>query len=59
MNLKYRFISLTFGWLGLGALLFQLIVNMGSFDPAAVLCLAIPDIFFFYVAYKTYPAESN
>jgi hypothetical protein len=56
MNPKYRFISLFWGFLGLAVLAFELIANANHFDPMMILYIAVPDMVFFSIAYKTYPA---
>jgi len=48
----------------LAYLLFHLIVNFAAYgadglNPALVLLIAVPDLVVFFLAYKTYPAESN
>ena len=58
MNPKYRSIALFWGFLGLAVLIFELIANANHFNPRVILGVAIPDMMFFYVAYKTYPAEA-
>jgi hypothetical protein len=58
MNPKYRFISLFLGFTGLAALIFEMVTQVYHIDPRMVLLIAIPDMLFFYIAYKTYPVES-
>jgi hypothetical protein len=64
MNPKYRSIYLLLGFTGLAYLLFHLIVTFAAYgadglNPGLVLLIAIPDLVVFFLAYKTYPAESR
>ena len=64
MNPKYRSIYLLFGFTGFIYLMYQIIANFALFgtegiNPVSILIIAIPDMAFFYMAYKTYPAENT
>lgn len=64
MNPKYRSIYLLFGFAGLIYLIYQIIINFALFgaegiNPVSILIVAVPDLAFFFLAYKTYPAESS
>jgi|HubBroStandDraft_5_1064220.scaffolds.fasta_scaffold235778_2 hypothetical protein len=58
MNAKFRPFYLIAGAIGLGLLIFYVLSNPSDIDPATVLIIALPDMFFFYLAYKTYPEDS-
>jgi hypothetical protein len=60
MNPKFRPVYLFFGFVGL-ALLVYYIVSTAFMDinPATVLLIALPDMVFFFFAYKTYPEEEG
>jgi hypothetical protein len=57
MNAKFRPLYLLIGFAGLFYLLFQIIANIASLDLILILAVAVPDMFFFYLAYLTYPSE--
>ena len=57
MNSKFRPLFLLLGFAGLFLLLFQLIANIQNLDLVLVLTIAVPDMFFFYLAYLTYPPD--
>jgi hypothetical protein len=57
MNPKFRPLYLIAGALGLVLLLYCAVSTAEDMDLVAVLSIAIPDMFFFYLAYKTYPAD--
>jgi len=57
MNPKFRPLYLTLGVAGLLVLLYNVLSNLNEIDLVAVLAISIPDMFFFYLAYKTYPAD--
>jgi hypothetical protein len=64
MNPKYRSIYLLLGFAGLIYLVYQIIANFALFgtdgiNPVSILLIAIPDMALFFLAYKTYPAEST
>ena len=59
MNPKYRFLYLLLGTVGLIMLAYQIITNLPDINPDKVLFIALPDMLFFYLAYKTYPEESG
>jgi len=60
MNPKYRIIYLLIGFIGLIALIGYTISNFpDNINPAFILLITIPDMVFFYLAYKTYPVESE
>jgi hypothetical protein len=57
MNPKFRPLYLIAGAIGLISLIYYAITNTSNMDPAAVLAISLPDMVFFYLAYKTYPEE--
>jgi hypothetical protein len=57
MNTKFRSLYLILGFAGLLFLLYRAIVTYPFIDPAGVLAITIPDMLFFYLAYRTYPVE--
>ena len=59
MNPKFRVVYLLGGGLLLALLIVQFIVSFPAFYPEKVLLITIPDMVFFYLAYKTYPEESD
>ena len=59
MSTKLRPLYLLFGFAGLLYLIFQLIVNISSLDLVLIISVAIPDMFFFYLAYLTYPPDRD
>ena len=59
MDTKYRTLYLLFGFSGLAFLIFHIIVNFEDINPANVLMITIPDMVFFFLAYRTYPAENE
>lgn len=50
---------LLIGFAGLFYLLFQIVANIFNLDLVLVLAVAVPDMFFFYLAYLTYPPEAD
>jgi len=59
MNAKLRPLYLLLGFSGLIFLLFQLVTTIQNLDLVLVLTIAVPDMFFFYLAYLTYPPEAE
>ena len=60
MNPKYRFVYLLLGFIGLGYLAYHIITTFeDGVNPGFVLLITIPDMVFFFLAYKTYPAENE
>jgi len=57
INPRFRLLYLLFGIAGLLLLVYCVISNLFEIDLYAVLSISIPDMFFFYLAYKTYPAD--
>jgi hypothetical protein len=57
MNPKYRVLYLLLGAVGFVLLAYQIIGNLPDINPEKVLLISLPDMLFFYLAYKTYPAE--
>jgi len=61
MSPKYRNLYLLIGGIGFIILLYQIISylpdNLFENDPIKVLTIAVPDMVFVFLAYKTYPAE--
>ena len=60
MNPRYRFLYLLFGFAGLLFLIYHAISTFSDgINPGAILLIAVPDMVFFFLAYKTYPIESE
>jgi len=57
MSPKYRYLYLTVGAIGLILLFYQIISNLPEIDPVRILVIAVPDMLFVFLAYKTYPPE--
>jgi hypothetical protein len=57
MSPKYRYLYLSVGAIGLILLGYQIISNLPEIDPVRVLLIAVPDMLFVFLAYKTYPPE--
>ncbi len=57
MNPKFRPLYLLAGAAGLFLLVFQVLYNLPELDLMMILTIAVPDMFFFYLAYLTYPAD--
>ncbi len=57
MNPKYRYLYLSIGAIGFILLFYQIISDLPEIDPIRILCISVPDMVFFYLAYKTYPPE--
>ena len=58
MDAKFRVLYLVVGTAGLIYLVYFLIATFPNADPMRVLVITIPDMLFFFLAYKTYP-ETN
>ncbi|MDF2432988.1 MAG: hypothetical protein JWP44_2619 [Mucilaginibacter sp.] len=59
MNPKFRYVYLLGGVLGLALLIYQIVDNFPDFNPGMVLLITVPDMVFFFLAYKTYPEEEE
>jgi len=59
MNPKFRFVYLFLGMMGLFLLVYEAIDTYPDIDPAIILVIAIPDMLFFFLAYKTYPTDEK
>ena len=60
MDPKYRPIYLLLGFTGLIYLICQVLITMSvELNLGLILLIAVPDLVFFYLAYKTYPVESE
>ena len=57
MNPKYRYLYLSVGAIGFILLFYQIISDLPEIDPIRILCISVPDMVFFYLAYKTYPPK--
>jgi hypothetical protein len=55
LNPKYRYLYLMIAFAGLFFLGCDSFIGYRDIDPGRVLLIAIPDLIFFYLAYKTYP----
>ena len=59
MNPRYRYFYLSVGAVGFIILFYQIISDLPQIDPIRVLCISVPDLVFFFLAYKTYPPEAD
>jgi hypothetical protein len=59
MNPKLRPFYLFAGFLGLGYLIFYIMSTIADINPLNTLLISVPDMVFFFLAYKTYPAEAE
>jgi len=59
MNPKYRYFYLSIGLAGLILLFYQIISTLPEIDPVRILVIAVPDMVFVFLAYKTYPPEAE
>jgi hypothetical protein len=60
MNQKFRYLYLLLGFAGLIYLVYHVISNFNEgVNPINVLLITIPDMLFFFLAYKTYPIETE
>ena len=57
MGLLLRFVYLICGIAGLIVLGYRVIETFPDINPIDVLVITIPDMLFFFLAYKTYPAQ--
>ncbi|TWJ02216.1 hypothetical protein JN11_01188 [Mucilaginibacter frigoritolerans] len=57
MDAKFRLLYLLAGSAGLVYLFYYLIASFPNVDPAHVLVITIPDMLFFFLAYRTYPGS--
>ena len=55
MNPKFRSLYLIIGAAGLIFLIYTAITTFPLINPINILCITVPDMLFFYLAYKTYP----
>ena len=55
MNPKFRSVYLLGGVIGLALLIWEAANTFPDIDPIHVLVIAVPDLVFFFLAYKTYP----
>jgi len=59
MNPKFRYLYLLGGVAGLALLIYQAITTFPDINPIHILVITIPDMVFFFLAYKTYPEERS
>lgn len=59
MNAKYFTLYLMIAFAGLIFLACDSFISYREIEPGRVLLITIPDMIFFYLAYKTYPAEKR
>jgi hypothetical protein len=60
MNTKLRYLYLFLGGIGFVFLFYYFFDNLSDIsdiDPVRILVIAIPDLLFFFLAYRTYPPE--
>ena len=55
MNPKFRSVYLAGGVIGLIWLIYEIANTFPDIDPIHVLVITVPDLVFFFLAYKTYP----
>jgi hypothetical protein len=55
MNPKYRSLYLLIGFTGLAFLAYDTFIAFPDIIPGRVLLITLPDLVFFFLAYKTYP----
>jgi hypothetical protein len=59
MTSLLRFVYLICGIAGLAVLVYRVIETFPDVNPIDMLVITVPDMLFFFLAYKTYPAEST
>jgi uncharacterized membrane protein len=59
MNPKFRALYLLLGFVGLAVLIYEIISTLPDVNPINVLIVTVPDMLFFFLAYKTYPVEET
>ena len=59
MNSKYFALYLMIAFTGLIFLACDSFISYSDIEPGRVLLIALPDMVFFYLAYKTCPAEKE
>jgi hypothetical protein len=59
MNTKFRSLYLILGFAGLLFLIYRAVATYPDISPSGVLFITLPDILFFYLAYRTYPVEAT
>jgi hypothetical protein len=57
INPKFRPLYLIGGFIGLAMLIYQIAIDLPDINPGFILLITIPDMAFFFLAYKTYPEE--
>lgn len=57
MNPKYRSLYLLIGFAGFLFLGYDAFMAYPELSPLRVLLIAFPDMIFFFLAYRTYPAD--
>lgn len=57
MITMFRLLYVALGAIGLAVLLFEVIVDFNDINPGKIFLIALIDMVFFYLAYKTYPSE--
>jgi len=57
MNALLRVVFILIGIAGLGLLGYNTVLTFPDINPIDVLVITIPDMVFFFLAYKTYPPE--
>jgi hypothetical protein len=59
MNIALRFFCLLGGIAGLALLIYYFIDAFPNINPIYVLVITVPDMLLFFLAYRTYPAETR
>jgi len=59
MNPKYRSLFLLIGFAGFLFLGYDAFMTYPDLNPLRVLLIAFPDLIFFFLAYRTYPADES
>lgn len=57
MNPKYRLLYLSIAFAGFLFLGYDTFIAYPDLNPLRVLLIAFPDLIFFFLAYRTYPAD--
>lgn len=57
MITMFRLLYVVLGAIGLAVMLLEVIVDFNDINPGKIFLIALIDMVFFYLAYKTYPEE--
>jgi hypothetical protein len=59
MDAKFRVLYLVAGAAGLIYLVYFMVATFPNVDPVRTLVITVPDMLFFFLAYKTYPETEH